>query len=304
MFDLRESIRKFLEIFNEVWLENKQKEFGKNPLRNSKRNLIWVYDGFFDVETVYAFDPRTKKNVAIGTTPIRKHELFDLKRYCLDYYNVSKFHNAEDEIYEWLGFNELEKSGKLRIKPMSPNVKILVNGYLNNLNDYFEASLTSAGGIIFRINEFKILLNEEIGIYLIAIETKSTELKNIVKSLNSIFIRCLDNKYAQYVESHSRPNNSKLTLDFDLNRTELVALIYLLFKSDFLKDTKENRDFCIEHFTFDMNQMQNLFTTNSNFNNLLGKIKKEKKGKNYHNLDDVMTKLLDTIFYIKDPPKE
>jgi hypothetical protein len=50
--------------------------------------------------------------------------------------------------------------------------------------------------------------------------------------------------------------------------------------------------------------MQNLFTTNSNFNNLLGKIKKEKKGKNYHNLDDVMTKLLDTIFYIKDPPKE
>jgi hypothetical protein len=299
MFDLGDSIYAFLETFNEVWLENKRKEFKMNPLHNSKRNLIWVYDGYFDYNPVYEFDLRTKEKIPVATIPKKKLEKYNLKRFCIEYYNRSNFYNTDNELYEWLGLNEMERSGKPTIKPMTYNVKMLVNVYLNNLNDYFIGSLTSKGGIIYRIKEFKDVLNEEIKKYLITIDTKPNELKYIIHDIKSIFINCLDNKYGQFVESHSRPNHSKLMLDFDLNRTELVAMIYLLFKSGFLKDTKENRDFCIEYFTFKMKNIPNNFSSDTNFTNLMGEIKKEKSGDKYVSLDEVMTDLQDVIFKIK-----
>jgi hypothetical protein len=78
-----------------------------------------------------------------------------------------------------------------------------------------------------------------------------------------------------------------------------VALIYILFKSGFLKDTKENRDFCIEYFTFKMKNKPNNFSSDTNFTNLLGEIKKEKSGDKYVTLDEVMTDLHDAILTIK-----
>lgn len=294
--NIRIVIREFLESINEDWIRRKEKEFKRCPFYNLETNIIEIPNQFL-YEPIYGFDKDGIK-LPISMEQIPREMKYDFKNYCLDYYNEAcDFSTPDDFDYQLIGFCEMEKTGKDKPRILSPNLKMIITlDFIPFFRRYFEASKSSKLGIIRAIEEFKSILIQEKN-SIVSNSTKKTPIRiEVLDSIPDIISVKLDEIYFLDKEAHTQPMYSKLTLDFDLDRTELTMLIYVLIKCGFIGEKPENIEACFEYFTFKKKKQYHIFSSKTNLTNLLGQIK---KGDHNQNLDDFVTFIQEKLFEIK-----
>jgi hypothetical protein len=300
-FKIENQISHFLTTIDEGWISLKRKEFEANPFYDGATNKIIIFDADYNYEPIFEYDSEFRKSVIGGTKHLPRTEVYDFKRYCIEYNNRGDYSSEDQFTYAWIGYCELEKLKTLKLKPILPNLRTLISrDLIEDLSDYFNASIHSKTGIIKTIREFVLIFGEEVKRLM---EKDTSELKQIsglFDGLSQVLDSLLITKYGKLLEALTRPFHSKYTLDFNIDRTELAALVFLLMQSGLLKESKENLEFCFEHFTFNKKKEQHLFSSNSNFTNILGEIKQGKQGNKYHKLEAVMDLIQEAVLVIKN----
>jgi hypothetical protein len=300
-FNIEDYISLFLTSINEQWISIKRKEFEANPFYNGESEQLTIVDPYYDYEPVIEFDSKSRKNIKTETKYLPRTEVYDFKRYCLEYYNRGNYSNDDQSNYAWIGYCELEKLGESTLKPIFPNLKMLISVKLiDDLSHYFDSSIHSKAGMIKSIREFNLIFQQESKRIQKQDESKSKVISSLLVGLELVLNNLLIAKYGKNLEALDRPFHSDYTLDFEIDRTELAALIFLLMKSGLMKESKENLEFCLQHITFKKKNEQHLFTTHTNFTNVLGEIKQGKLGKKYHKLEAVMDLIQEAILEIKN----
>ncbi len=300
-FNIEEYISLFLSTVNERWICFKRKEFESNPFYEVKTDQITIIDINYDYEPIFEFDSRTGKKIIVDTKHLPRTEVYDFKRYCTEYNNRGDYSNEDQNTYAWIGYCELEKSGKSIVRPILPNLKMMISrNLIDDISDYFNASIHSKTGIIKTIREFILIFEQESKRIQQHDQSELKVISSLLVGLNEVLNKVLISRYEMKLEAMERPFHSDYTLDFEIDRTELAALIFLLMKSGLMKESKENIEFCFEHITFKKKNEQHLFTRYTNFTNVLGEIKQGKSGNKYHKLEAVMDLIQEAILEIKN----
>ena len=300
-FNIEDHISNFLSSINEQWISHKRKEFQANPFFDGATDQITIIDPDYDYEQIFQFDAKSRKKIIGGTKHLKRTEVYDFKRYCLEYYNRGDYSNEDQSTYAWIGYCELEKLGKSTLKPIWPNLKMLISqNLIDDLSEYFNTSIQSKTGMIKTIREFVLVFEKEMKDLQQQDESELKLVSKLLVGLDQVLDNLLITKYQKKLEALKRPFHSKFTLDFEIDRTELAALIFLLVKSGLIKETKENLEFLFEHITFKKKNEQQQFTTYSNFSNVLGEIKQGRSGKKYHKLEVIMVLIQEAIWEIKN----
>lgn len=298
---IEDQISRFLTSIDEGWISVKRKEFETNPFYNSATDQVIIVDSDYSYEPTFKFEAKSRKSVIGGTKYVPRTEVYDFRRYCLEYYNCGDYSNEDQSTYAWIGYCELEKLKKLKLKPVLPNLKMLISrDLIEDLSDYFNSSIHSKTGIIKTIREFVLIFGEEVKRLTEKDTSESKQISRLFDGLSQVVDSLLIAKYGKRLEALTRPFHSKYTLDFNIDRTELAALVFLLMQSGLLKESKENLEFCFEHFTFNKKKEQHLFSSNTNFTNVLGEIKQGKQGGKYHKLEAVMDLIQEAVLAIKN----
>ncbi len=298
---IEDQISRFLTSIDEGWISVKRKEFETNPFYDGATDQVIIVDSDYSYEPTFESEAKSRKNVIGGTKYVTRREVYDFRRYCLEYYNRGDYSNEDQSTYAWIGYCELEKLAKSTLNPILPNLKILISSILlEDLSGYFEASFHSKAGMIKMVREFVLIFEQDVKRLQLLDESKKKIKSGILAGLSPILEVLLTKKYGAQLSALSRPFHSKYTLDFEVDRTESAALIYLLMQSGLLSNTKENLEFCFEHTTFKKKKEKHHFTTMTNFTNVLGEIKQGKSGDKYHKLEAVMDLIQEAILEIKN----
>ncbi len=301
-FKIENRISSFLTSIDDRWISLKRKEFEANPFYDSSTEQLIIVDSTYDYEPIFEYEAESRKSVISGTKYVTRREVFDFQRYCIEYYNRGDYSSEEQSTYAWIGYCELEKSGKSTQRLILPNLMMLIMRLLiEDLSEYFNTSIHSKVGLIRAIRELVLVFDQEVKRLQRLDESDKKVISGILTQLSPTLEVFLTKKYGAQLSALSRPFHSKYTLDFDIDRTELAAVIYLLIQSGLLSDSKENLEFCFEHLTFKKKNEKQHFTTMTNFTNVLGEIKKGKSGAKYHKLETVIVAIQDAIIQIKNP---
>lgn len=300
-FNIEEYISLFLSTVNERWISKKRKEFESNPFYEGETDQITIIDSNYNYEPILEFDSKSGKKIIVDTNHLQRTEVYDFKRYCTEYNNLGDYSNEDQNTYAWIGYCELEKLGKPILKPILPNLQMMISrNLIDDISDYFDASIHSKTGIIKTIREFILIFEQESKRIQQHDQSELKVISSLLVGLNEVLIKVLISKYEMKLEALKRPFHSDFTLNFEIDRTELAALIFLLMKSGLMKESKENLEFCFEHITFKKKNEHHLFTTYTNFTNVLGEIKQGKSGDKYHKLEAVMDLIQEAILEIKN----
>lgn len=300
-FNIENHISLFLTSINERWISHKRKEFKANPFYNGVTDQVTIIDPDYDYEPIFEFEAKSRKNIIGNTKHLPRKEIYDFRRYCLEYYNRGDCSNEDQSTYAWIGYCELEKLEKSTLKPIWPNLKMLISrNLIDDLSEYFNTSIQSKTGIIKTIREFVLIFEQGVKRLQQQDESKFKLAKSLWVGLDQVLDTLLITKYGKKLEALKRPFHSDFTLDFEIDRTELAALIFLLMKSGIMKESKGNLEFCFEHITFKKKNVQQFFTTYTNFSNVLGEIKQGKLGDKYHKLEAVMDLIQEAVLEIKN----